>query len=267
MRETGPVSDTVWHLTTLHTWRADDAPIAPPSLRTDGFTHCSPDEATTLAVADTLYRDADEPLVVLAVDPAALRAPVRYEPPAPRPPDGVPAGTLFPHVYGPIDRSAVTGVRHVRRDPGGAFTALDERAATAEALDLLPHPEGGWFRPTWTAPVSLTPAGYGGVRATATGIYFLLGPGEASRWHVVRSDEMWLWHRGGPLRLLLGGDGDVPDARPAVHTLGPDLAAGQVPQLVVPAGTWQAARPAGDAEALVSCVVSPGFDFADFRAL
>ena len=54
---------------------------------------------------------------------------------------------------------------------------------------------------------------------------------------------------------------------PAVVTLGPDLAAGQQPQHVVRAGGWQSARPAGDQEVLVSCVVAPGFDFADFTAL
>jgi predicted cupin superfamily sugar epimerase len=85
-------------------------------------------------------------------------------------------------------------------------------------------------------------------------------------WHAVRSAEMWLWHRGGPLSLLLGGDGDEPADAPETVTLGADVAAGQVPQAVVPPGVWQAARPAGPEEVLVSCVVSPGFDFADFRA-
>ena len=78
---------------------------------------------------------------------------------------------------------------------------------------------------------------------------------------------MWLWHAGGPLTLFLGGAGPRPAAGPAVVTLGPDLAAGQQPQHVVRAGGWQSARPAGDQEVLVSCVVAPGFDFADFTAL
>jgi predicted cupin superfamily sugar epimerase len=98
-------------------------------------------------------------------------------------------------------------------------------------------------------------------------IYFLLLPGEESRWHRVRSDEVWLWHSGGPLTLLDGGDGERPAAAADVVRLGPDLAAGQVPQHVVPGGRWQAARPGGDLEALVSCVVAPGFDFADFTLL
>jgi uncharacterized protein len=49
--------------------------------------------------------------------------------------------------------------------------------------------------------------------------------------------------------------------------VGPDLVGGQLPQHVIPAGHWQAARPAGSGEVLVSCVVAPGFDFADFTLL
>lgn len=156
--------------------------------------------------------------------------------------------------------------RFVRRDVSGAFVSIEERPPVAEALDLLPHPEGGWFRETWRSPVTFEPPGYGGVRHSATGIYFLLGPGEESVWHVVRGDEVWLWHRGGPLTLVLGGDGDVP-GRESVITLGPGVEHGQVPQALVPAGVWQSARPAGPEAVLVSCVVSPGFDFADFRAV
>lgn len=140
------------------------------------------------------------------------------------------------------------------------------RPRTAQLLDLAPHPEGGWYRETWRAGPESVPAGYPGTRAAATVIYFLLRPGEESRWHRVRSDEVWLWHSGGPLTLLDGGSGDRP-AGGAVVTLGPDLAAEQVPQHVVPGGHWQAARPAGGEEVLVSCVVAPGFDFADFALL
>ena len=138
------------------------------------------------------------------------------------------------------------------------------RPRTAELLDLAPHPEGGWYRETWRAGPSWQPPGYPGPRAAATGIYFLLGPGEESAWHRVRSDEAWLWHSGGPLLLLDGGDGEGPAARPRTVTLGPDLTRGEIPQHVVPGGHWQAARPAAGREALVSCVVAPGFDFADF---
>ena len=71
-------------------------------------------------------------------------------------------------------------------------------------------------------------------------------------------------HRGGPLTLFYGGDGDEPQEKESV-TLGGDVRAGQVPQAVVPAGTWQRAAASAAEETLVSCAVSPGFDFADFR--
>jgi hypothetical protein len=140
------------------------------------------------------------------------------------------------------------------------------RPPLAEQLDLAPHPEGGWYRETWRSPVSLRPEGYGGQRSAATAIYFLLQPGERSRWHVVRSDELWLWHGGGPVALQLGGAGGEPATGTDI-VLGADLAAGQQPQAVVPGGVWQRAAPADEAPALVSCVVVPGFDCADFRAL
>jgi uncharacterized protein len=141
---------------------------------------------------------------------------------------------------------------------------MTPRPPLAEQLDLWPHPEGGWFRETWRSPVSFSPEGYSGPRNAATAIYFLLHPGERSRWHVVRSDELWFWHRGGPLELRLGGAGDEPSTGRTV-LLGGDLGAGQQPQAHVPGGVWQCAAPAGDAPVLVSCVVAPGFDFADFR--
>ncbi|WP_346433555.1 cupin domain-containing protein [Nonomuraea composti] len=149
------------------------------------------------------------------------------------------------------------GSRFLRRDVTGAPVAFVERPPVAEALDLLPHPEGGWFRETYRSPVTFTPDGYPGPRASVTAIYFLLRPGEESVPHVVRSAEIWLWHRGGPLDLRIGDETVV---------LGPDVERGQVPQAVVPGGVWQSARPAGDTEVLVSCLVSPGFDFADFDA-
>ncbi|MBF6134191.1 cupin domain-containing protein [Nocardia otitidiscaviarum] len=132
----------------------------------------------------------------------------------------------------------------------------DDRPPLAAELDLLPHPEGGWYRETWRSPVEFTPPGYGGPRASATAIYFLLLPGEKSAPHTVTSDELWLWHRGGPLALNIDGEEII---------LGPDVERGQRPQAIVPGGVSQAARPLGDDYVLVSCVVAPGFDFADFR--
>jgi uncharacterized protein len=141
---------------------------------------------------------------------------------------------------------------------------VTDRPPLAEQLDLQPHPEGGWFRETWRSSASFEPPGYPGQRSAGTAIYFMLHPGEESRWHVVRSDELWLWHSGGPLTLQLGGNGDQPAPADEI-VLDGDVSSGAQPQACVPGGTWQRATPAGVRPLLVSCVVVPGFDFADFR--
>lgn len=119
-------------------------------------------------------------------------------------------------------------------------------------LDLAPHPEGGHYRQTWIADN----AG----RATGTCIYFLLSAEQSSHWHRVDATEIWFYHSGAPLILSLSATDDGPATR---HILGPDLKAGQSPQLIVPQNHWQAARTSG-AYTLVSCTVSPGFEFSGF---
>lgn len=120
-------------------------------------------------------------------------------------------------------------------------------------LDLAPHPEGGWYRQTWVAD--------NGPRPSGTAIYFLLKAGEVSHWHRVDAAEIWLYHAGAPLILRMAET----DAGPATaHLLGPDLAAGEAPQRVVPTHHWQSAESTG-AWTLVSCTVSPGFQFEGFE--
>lgn len=128
---------------------------------------------------------------------------------------------------------------------------MDKAAQIIARLALQPHPEGGWYRQTWIGPEV---AG----RASGTAILFLLQAGEVSHWHRVDADEIWLWHAGAPLTLSIGQD------RASHHRLGPDVLAEEAPQVVVPAGHWQAARSLG-AYTLVSCTVSPGFRFAGFE--
>jgi predicted cupin superfamily sugar epimerase len=130
----------------------------------------------------------------------------------------------------------------------------------AQDLDLQPHPEGGWYAETYRHVASTRTAH--GDRSLGTAIYFLLLPGESSAWHRVSSDELWFHHRGGPLQLWLGGAAERPGTADTL-LLGSETASGQRPQLLVPAGVWQAARPV-DEPVLVSCVVVPGFDFDDF---
>ena len=145
--------------------------------------------------------------------------------------------------------------RATRRAVDGTVIEELDVPARAATLGLEPHPEGGWYRRTWTSPIAVETAG--GSRPGATLILFLLPPGEASAWHTVTSDEIWLWHGPDPVVLELGGTGERPEVTERIE-LGPDRAQG-----LVPAGAWQRTLPS-TGEALVSCVVSPGFDFADF---
>jgi predicted cupin superfamily sugar epimerase len=128
---------------------------------------------------------------------------------------------------------------------------IEMAEAIIRRLELMPHPEGGWYRETWKGPDI-------GGRASGTAILFLLQAGERSHWHRVDADEIWLWHAGAPLVLSMGVD------RAVEHRLGPDVLGGEAVQQVVPAGWWQAARSTGD-WTLVSCTVSPGFRFEGFE--
>jgi len=126
--------------------------------------------------------------------------------------------------------------------------------AVIETLGMKPHPEGGWYAETFRdAPA--------GGRGHSTAIYFLLERGQVSAWHRVRdAAEVWHFYAGAPLELSVHEEG----RQVGKHRLGPDLAAGQRPQAVVPAGWWQAARSLGD-WTLVGCTVAPGFDFDAFE--
>ena len=197
--------------------------------------------------------------------------------------------------------------------------------SVVERLGLEAHPEGGWYVRDWQAPATDTASG----RPLASLIYFLLPEGDASAWHKVDADEIWLWHGPATVTLELGGSGDQPAADSAERTtivLGDGIAVprstssfdtavqadmpiinattstasaahddtlachtgngtacvdGTDPAIVcndsfaanrtmppvghaiVPAGVWQHTVPS-HGDALVSCVVSPGFTFDGF---
>jgi uncharacterized protein len=135
-----------------------------------------------------------------------------------------------------------------------------ETALSAEEvirlLGLLPHPEGGAYRETFRAPAP------DGERGASTAIYYLLRSGELSAWHRVDADEVWHYYAGAPLELALSAPSDSGE-RTALR-LGKDLAAGERPQAVVPAGVWQSARSLGD-WTLVGCTVAPAFQFSGFE--
>ncbi|MEO6224244.1 MAG: cupin domain-containing protein [Sphingomicrobium sp.] len=127
------------------------------------------------------------------------------------------------------------------------------------ALGLAPHPEGGWFRETWRA------AAHEGERAAASAVYYLIQPGEESQWNRVDADEIWLWHAGDPIDLMIADSDDGP-VRPV--RLGGRVGEGEHPQVIVPAGVWQSARPVPGGETgytLISCIVAPAFEFAGFE--
>lgn len=120
------------------------------------------------------------------------------------------------------------------------------------ALGLEPHPEGGHFRETWRDPGT-------GDRGAGTAIYYLLRAGEVSAWHRIDATEIWHHYAGAALRLTIREDG-----RETRVTLGPDVAAGERPQAIVPAHAWQTAESLG-AWTLVGCTVSPAFEFSGFE--
>ena len=131
---------------------------------------------------------------------------------------------------------------------------MTEAERIIEALRLKPHPEGGWFRQTWMAEAAP------GERPAGTSILFLLKAGERSHWHQVDAAEIWHFHAGGPLVLALAEDHRGPAEE---RILGPNVLAGESPQIIVPKDTWQAARSTGT-WTLVGCTVSPGFRFEGF---
>ena len=117
---------------------------------------------------------------------------------------------------------------------------------------LTPHPEGGHYRETFRASAE------DGGRGAATSIYYLLKAGEVSAWHRVDAVEIWHYHAGDALRLELSLDG-IEIKR---HRLG--VGEGALPQVTVPVGAWQSARPEG-AWTLVGCTVAPAFEFSGFE--
>jgi len=135
-----------------------------------------------------------------------------------------------------------------------------------EKLQLEAHPEGGCFRQTYKADLTLAqaalPSGFTGARAASTAIYFLLEGEKFSAFHRLRSDEVWHFYDGSPLVVHV----IEPEGKVSRVLLGRDLDAGQVLQAVVKAGCWFASHVADwSSFALVGCTVAPGFDFADFE--
>lgn len=173
-----------------------------------------------------------------------------------------PPWQLRPWVADPALRAARIGmaIDCPSCDGRGGMTRAQE---LIDRLGLQPHPERGYYAETYRAPLTVGGLPHGAPRAASTAIYFLIAREAPSTYlHRLRSDEIFHFYEGGPLDVLLLGPGDAAEVR----RLGTDLAAGQRPQIVIPAGTWFAAELAdGAAHCLFGCTVAPGFDFADFE--
>ncbi|HLK93777.1 MAG TPA: cupin domain-containing protein [Polyangia bacterium] len=146
------------------------------------------------------------------------------------------------------------------REPSRAQELIDR-------LGLKPHPERGYYAETYRAPlvVNELPAPFAGPHAASTAIYFLVTRAQPTTYlHRLLADEIFHFYEGGPLDVLLLGAPGAADG--VVQRLGTDVAAGERPQIVIPAGTWFAAELAeGASHCLIGCTVAPGFEFADFE--
>ena len=122
------------------------------------------------------------------------------------------------------------------------------------ALEMQPHPEGGYFCETFRDNEGSDGRGH------STAIYYLLEAGDRSHWHRVDATELWFWHAGAPLLLSQSAAGKESET----HILGPNILTGERPQIIVPRHHWQSAESTGN-WTLVSCTVAPGFVFEGFE--
>ena len=132
---------------------------------------------------------------------------------------------------------------------------MSEACTIIARLELKPHPEGGYYRETFRDARADAQG-----RARSTAIYYLLARGDRSQWHRIDAVEVWHYYSGAALTLKIANEGCAPHT----ITLGPDVAAGQRPQAIVPEGAWQSAESTGD-WTLVGCTVAPAFEFAKFE--
>ena len=134
-----------------------------------------------------------------------------------------------------------------------------------EKLQLIPHPEGGFYKETYRSS-SLMPANtfndFPSSRNVSTAIYFLIPSDKFSAFHKIKSDELWFHHAGSSLLIHYF------DSSNQIQTnkLGNDLENDEFPQAIVPANSWFGSEvEKSNSYSLVSCVVAPGFDFTDFE--
>lgn len=135
-----------------------------------------------------------------------------------------------------------------------------------DKLELSRHPEGGFYKQVYKATESISqnalPERFKGSRSFATSIYFLLSGTDVSRFHRIKSDELWHFYAGSSLTIYMIDD----TGERSEFTLGSDFEKGECFQHAVPLGCWfGAALNQANSFALVGCTVAPGFDFEDFE--
>jgi hypothetical protein len=138
---------------------------------------------------------------------------------------------------------------------------MNNAAFWIEQLQLQKHPEGGYYRETYRCQDLLIASYNQEPRSISTAIYFLLQEKEVSHFHRIKSDELWFFHEGETLEILVIENNQV-----ITYRLGKNILQGEQLQVMVPAGCWFASRiRKGEGFSLVSCTVAPGFDFQDFE--
>jgi len=143
---------------------------------------------------------------------------------------------------------------------------MERIAQLIQHLNLLPHPEGGYYAETYRSAETIAhtalPGRFKGSRNFSTAIYFLVPAGTFSAFHRIEADELWHFYEGQPLHVYV----IHPQGRLEIIRLGNSIEQGEVFQAMVPAGCWFASRPSAEnSYSLVGCTVAPGFDFADFE--
>jgi predicted cupin superfamily sugar epimerase len=130
-----------------------------------------------------------------------------------------------------------------------------------EQLQLIAHPEGGYYKETYRSSTEIQTMGFAGKRNITTSIYFLLRDAEKSHLHRIKSDEQWYYHAGDVLEIIMLHEGKL-----TIELLGANIEHGESLHITVPAGAWFGSRvKEKEGFVLVSCVVAPGFDFEDFE--
>lgn len=133
-----------------------------------------------------------------------------------------------------------------------------------QKLQLKKHPEGGYFREIYRAGeiISIDAPKKNNKRNVSTSIYFLLEGSQISKFHKLKSDELWHFYDGTAVKIyILDQDGKLSEV-----LIGRDIKNGEVFQTAIEKNNWFASEVIDKRSfSLIGCTVSPGFDFSDFE--